>query len=271
MATQPGPSVRLSGEANNSYALGSFAGTDARASSHALHRTREIVTTHRFALIRQFALFSNVPPGVCEEMLGAAHQRQLSRGQTIHIQGDPVRQVWLLISGSAKVVQFGRNGAEVILRLCGPGELVGTLGLSTKGRHCATARSLCDCTALVWETGVFESVSRRFPILRFNTALILAKQLQDMEERFREISTYRVAARLSREIGRLIDKVGHPDKGAVEISISREELAQLIGTTVFTVSRLLADWDKRGIVAARRGAVLVQDRKALENFSGEAS
>jgi len=229
---------------------------------------RDRIATHKPALIREFSLFSNVAARECEEIIGAARRRELARGQTIHIEGDPVQQVVLLTSGSAKIVQFGQNGSAVILRLCGPGELVGTLGLSTHGRHCATAQALRPSEALVWDTSTFESLSHRFPTLRMNTALILGRQLRDMENRFREISTERVAARLSRQIVRLMNQVGHHhENSAVEISISREELAQLIGTTLFTVSRLLSDWDKRGIVKTRREAVLVHDLKALEDLS----
>jgi len=110
-------------------------------------------------------------------------------------------------------------------------------------------------------------MSKRFPVLRFNAARILAKQLEDIEDRFREMATCRVEVRLSRQIVRLIEQVGHPNNGGVEISISREELAQLIGTTMFTVSRLLSEWDERGIVSARRESVLVRNLKALEDLS----
>jgi CRP-like cAMP-binding protein len=220
-------------------------------------------------LVRQHqsALFSNISQQECKEIVSAARDRVLARAQTIHVEGDRAQRVVLLTSGSAKIVQFGQNGTEVILRLCGPGELVGTLGFSTDGRHSATARALQPSGALVWEIGVFDSLLRRFPVLRLNTALILAKQLRDIEDRFREMVTCRVGARLSHQIVRLMEQVGQPNDGAVEISISREELAQLIGTTVFTVSRLLSEWDERGIVSARRECVLVRNLKALEDLS----
>jgi CRP-like cAMP-binding protein len=113
---------------------------------------------------------------------------------------------------------------------------------------------------------VFETLARRFPVLRFNAALILSKQLKDMEERFRELSSERVVSRLGRQLIRLIGQVGVPINGGVEIRISREELAQLIGTTLYTVSRLLSEWDRRGIVEGRRESVLIHDLGALEDL-----
>jgi CRP-like cAMP-binding protein len=95
----------------------------------------------------------------------------------------------------------------------------------------------------------------------------LAIQLEELEQRFREISTERVASRLSREIVRLLAQVGRVVNGTVEIALSREELAQLTGTTLFTVSRLLSDWNERGIVSTRREAVSVNDLLALQQLA----
>ena len=99
---------------------------------------------------------------------------------------------------------------------------------------------------------------------------MLIHHLNDMHERFREISTERVAARLSSQILRMMHQVGRQVNGEIEISISREELAQLVGTTLFTVSRLLSDWDRQGIVVARREVVSVRNLRALADLSETA-
>jgi CRP-like cAMP-binding protein len=122
-------------------------------------------------------------------------------------------------------------------------------------------------TALVWEAAVFEAFTLRFPILRCNIGRILGRRLLEMEERFREISTEKVAPRLGRTIIRLLTQVGQRVNGSVEINLSREELAQLTGTTLFTVSRLLSAWERRGIVGTRRRAVMISNHQALLELS----
>ncbi len=92
-----------------------------------------------------------------------------------------------------------------------------------------------------------------------------------MHERFREIGTERVAARLSSQIIRMMHQVGRQVNGGTEIRISREELAQLTGTTLFTVSRLLSDWDRQGIVVARRELVSIRNLAALIDLSETAA
>lgn len=91
----------------------------------------------------------------------------------------------------------------------------------------------------------------------------MADRLQQLEERFRELATEQVAPRLARMLVRLLQHVGRPMESAVRVDLSRDELAQMTGTTLFTVSRLLSQWEERGIVRTTRGAVMVQDLRHL--------
>jgi CRP-like cAMP-binding protein len=267
MAPQPCLNVPLSKKVSGDYGFRQSVHRDLTARSVALRFIDERAASNTPPLSERFMLFSNISSRDCEEIVGAAQVLRFQRGQTIHIAGDSVRRVVLLTSGAAKIIQFGQNGSEVILRLCGPGELVGTLPLPKCGLHSSNSQALRESAALVWDSTAFQLLSGRFPILRFNAALTLSKQLNDLEERFCEVSTERVEPRLSRQVIRLIKQVGMPVNGGVEISISREELAQLTGTTLYTVSRLVSGWDKRGIVKARREAVLIRNLTALEELS----
>ena len=219
------------------------------------------------ALVKRFPLFSGVSLPDCAHVVSNARENNFLRRQTLFAEGDPVRQILLLVSGCVKLTQFGEDGSEVILRLAGPGEIIGALGLCNDAGHCATAQSMESCVVMVWSRANFESLLDRFPVLHRNMIRVLEARLQDMDERFREISTQKVAPRLSSELVRLLSQVGKQINGHVEISLSRAELAQLTGTTLFTVSRLLSQWDVLGIVDARRESVLVRDLPALVELS----
>jgi CRP-like cAMP-binding protein len=117
----------------------------------------------------------------------------------------------------------------------------------------------------------FEAFCNRSPVLRRNTTRLLGLRLQELEERFREISTQKVASRLGQQLIRLSNQLRQHTKGALEICLSREELAQLTGTTLFTVSRLLSQWEKLGIVSTRRETVVVRDTQALREMSESES
>jgi len=221
----------------------------------------------RTAQVHRYPLFSGISSGDCQQIVTPAIQKEFSRREVIYQEGEPINRVFLLTSGSAKITQVGHSGDEVILHLSGPGELVGKMGFEGRARHCSMAQALGSSTALVWEASAFEALSQRFPTLRRNAMDCISRRLEEMESRFREVSTEKVAVRLSHEIVRLLDQVGRRVNGVVEINLSREELAQLIGTTLFTVSRLLSDWDERGIVSIGRETVSVSDLQGLKQLA----
>jgi CRP/FNR family transcriptional regulator, nitrogen oxide reductase regulator len=220
----------------------------------------------RTTLIQNFPLFAEVSTADCSSIISAAREKRFTRRETIFSEGNAVRQVIMLLSGCVKVTQTGLSGNEVILRLNGAGEIVGSFRLCTQCNHCSTAQAVQLSTALIWDASIFEKLLVSVPTFRRNTFRALEERLRDMEQRFREVSTEKVGSRLSNELIRLSGRLGRVD-GNPEITLSRAELAQLTGTTLFTVSRLLCQWQSMGIVAIRREAVLVRDLAALAQLT----
>jgi len=231
---------------------------------------RESNLGRRIEWLQSLPIFFNFSLAECRDVVAAAHEKEFSRRQTIFLEGAPCKQVILVLSGCVKTTQLGPTGCEVILRLSGPGELVGALESYLGSNNLVTAKTTQPTMALVWDTAAFEHISDRFPALRRNTARLLGVRLQELEERFREISTQKVAPRLSQQLVRLSNQLRQHTRGALEISLSREELAQLTGTTLFTVSRLLSHWERQGIISTRREAVVVRNIQALMQVSESA-
>ena len=235
----------------------------------AVASARECNTLRKVTLVEHSPLFTNISPGDCREIVAAARRSEFSRRDTIFLEGDPIRHVTLLTSGSAKVTKLDQTGAEVILRLAGPGDVIEVTGLPARGRHCSMAQALSASTALIWEASAFQALEERFPALWRNITKVAAQRLQELEERYHEISTEPVATRLSHQLVRLFDQLGRcvNGNGTLEISLSREELAQMTGTTLFTVSRLLSEWKERGVLTAGRECVSVHNIQALREFA----
>lgn len=209
------------------------------------------------------ALFSGILPGDYTRIAAAARVKEFSRGEVLYLEGDSVRQVLLLTSGLVKLNKLGLSGTEVILRLGVPGDVLGAMGLFSGGNHCTTAQAFRECRTLVWDATAFKALVERFPVLHQNMGRILGGHLLELEERFREVATERVGPRVARQVLRLMAQIGKSVNGAVEIGLSREELAQMTGTTLFTVSRLLSAWEARGMVRPRREAVAIFDVQFL--------
>ena len=209
------------------------------------------------------ALFSGILPGDYTRIASAARVKEFARGEVLYLEGDPVGQVVLLTSGFVKISKLGLSGTEVIVRLGVPGDVLGALGLFSAGSHCTAAQAFRLCRALVWEASAFKVLVERFPVLHQNMVRILGGHLLELEERFREVATERVGPRVARQVVRLIEQIGKPVNGVIEIGLSREELAQMTGTTLFTVSRLLSAWEALGIVRLGREVVTICDVPSL--------
>jgi CRP-like cAMP-binding protein len=215
------------------------------------------------------ALFTGLTPRECKEIASCAHARTYARDELLFMQGQPVRSLVLIQSGSVKLTQLSANGNEVILWMNGSGDAMGMQADSPSCSHTCSGRAMEQCKALVWEYTKLQMLVTEYPQLRKNISQILASRLQELEERFREIATEKVAKRLALALSRLVKQVGKRNADGIEISLSREELAQLTGTTLFTISRILSKWAEVGVVVPRREAVLVRDTERLESVGCE--
>jgi CRP-like cAMP-binding protein len=127
-----------------------------------------------------------------------------------------------------------------------------------------------QCKALVWEYGRLQTLLAQYPQIRQNISKILAGRLRELEERFREVATENVATRLALTLLRLMKQIGKPTNEGIQVSpISREDLAQMTGTTLFTISRVLSKWADKGFITVRREAVVIADPKRLRTVSNE--
>jgi CRP-like cAMP-binding protein len=215
-------------------------------------------------------LFTGISGGDYAAIVAAARAKEFARGEMLYFEGDSVRQVLLLTSGFVKITQLGLGGAEVILRLGAAGDVIGAGDLFTIGRHRTTAEAFRLCRGLVWDATAFKALVERFPVLHQNMVRILDGHLLELEQRFREVATERVAPRVARQLMRLHEKIGLAVNGVIEIGLSREELAQMTGTTLFTISRLLSAWEARGMVRPRREAVTICDIESLRAVSEQS-
>jgi CRP-like cAMP-binding protein len=219
--------------------------------------------SHGGAVVARPPLFTGVLPEDYTRIAAAARIKQFTRGEVLHLEGDSVQRVLVLTSGFAKISKLGMSGMEVILRFGVPGDVLGGADLFSTGSHRTTAQVFRTSRALVWDAVAFKALVERHPVLHQNMARILGGDLLELEERFREVATEKVGQRVARQLLRLQDQIGRWVDREIEIGISREELAQMTGTTLFTVSRLLSAWEALGMVRPRREAVTICDVPSL--------
>jgi CRP-like cAMP-binding protein len=138
--------------------------------------------------------------------------------------------------------------------------------LIISGKHTAAAEPVQRCRALVWRAANFKEFVYRFPLLYQNIVHTQIEYRRELEERFREMATEMVSWRVARQLVRLHD-IFESASDPVEICLSHEELAQMTGTNLFSISRLISDWETRGLVVSRRHSVTVRNVDSLRAIS----
>ncbi len=219
-------------------------------------------------LILKCALFRGLPSEARAEIGARAGGRRVERKGAFFHEGEPARNFYLLYSGRVKLFQLDGAGGESIERLIGPGQFCGWLGLPASEGYPATARAIEASEALAWDKQDLDELFARHPELPRNAQRIQARQQRERDERYRELATLRVAQRLALTLLRLVYPHGRrfEDGFFEDVPLSRADLAQLTGTTLFTVGRLLSEWESKGIVSARRESVRIEDFRSLQGF-----
>lgn len=199
------------------------------------------------------------------QVVNLARDCHFEAREIIASAGDPVRHIIVLTSGRMKVLHRSSDGQEVIVRILSPGAIATGLAVRSDGTEFYSVETMEPCTGIVWDSSTLGALLKSFPYLEHNLVAAAAAQLRDIEERYCELATAKVPVRLARTLRRLCDEMGRRNEdGSVIIRLSREELSQMVGTTIFAVSRLLSQWENDGVLTGMRQAVCIQNMSALE-------
>lgn len=211
-------------------------------------------------------LFDGLADSASREILVAAVPRMLKARQVLASAGDPATTFYLVVVGHLKLSKIAPDGREVIARFIGPGDPYAGIVLMGHPTYPVAATAVEPARVLGWPKAVITDLAGRHPQLRTNILQEITRHMTDALDRVTELSTERVSQRLARTLLRLAEHDGHTRGRSVEIAhpITRQELADLSGTTLFTVSRLLSRWEERGLIESTRGHVTLQRLPEIE-------
>jgi CRP-like cAMP-binding protein len=202
--------------------------------------------------------------------LAAARTRDVARGTVVARQGEPATDLSLVASGFLKIVQGTADGHELIVRFVGPGEPFGGVVALEGASYPVTALAAEPTRLLSWDVSALRTLLEQTPQVRANLMREMAAHMTDALTRVHELSTARVSQRLAHALLRLMRQCGRPGEAGIVLlhSLTRQELADLTGTTLYTVSRTLSQWTAEGILGAEGRRVVIRDRARLERLAG---
>jgi CRP/FNR family transcriptional regulator, nitrogen oxide reductase regulator len=220
-------------------------------------------------MVSQTMLFRELPPAQVQRVLRQASQHSRPDSAFFFMEGDPAVKSFAVISGKVRLSQVTPDGQQVILGYIGAGRefgIVATLGEIT---YPVSAQAVGETSVLVWDSQALNQLMLEIPQITRNALYIMARQIREFQARIRELSTQRVERRIARTLLRLAQQSGRrTDEGVlIDLPLTRQDLAEMSGTTLYTVSRTLSQWEALGWVVSGRERVVITRPHDLVNLA----
>jgi CRP-like cAMP-binding protein len=213
--------------------------------------------------------FNGIDPRHKEAILARGRPTRLDAGQTLFHQGSPARRCYMVISGRLKLVKLHEQGKEAVLRYIGPGDITAAVAVFKEKAYPLTAVAIGETMVTGWDRATIMALLREFPDLAIHLLQVVVERLDEVQTRYLELNAEQVQQRLARALLRIMKHSGRrtPEGILIDFPLSRQELADYTGTTLFTVSRTLSAWEKNGWVVSGRERITITDPHALVKFS----
>jgi CRP-like cAMP-binding protein len=210
-------------------------------------------------------LFEGVSVDTIVRIVNLAHTKPLEAGQVYFSEGEEAATFFVLRSGRVKLTQLTPEGHQVALRLIGPGDAFGGVGAFGGTTYPVSAEAVEASVALAWTSETMRQLFESESTIALNALRVVSGRLNDLQRRYRQLMTERVERRVARALLRLVHDAGRRVDAGIEISfpVSRQDIAELTGTTLYTVSRLLSSWEEQGIVQSGRQHIVLLKAHAL--------
>jgi CRP-like cAMP-binding protein len=216
-------------------------------------------------------VFAGLPAPAAADVLAASRLRSIAAGGVLVAQGAAADRFGILLRGRARMTQLTSDGRQIALRYLVASQEFGLIAALPDMVYPVTIEAVDDCQVLCWAGGRLAELFLRHPQIGLNALRIMVIRNQELQARYRQQLTERVEQRLARALLRLVTIAGEdiPQGRLINLPLAREDLAELIGATLFTVSRTLSQWEQSGIVCSGRERIAICRLDALEEIAGE--
>jgi CRP/FNR family transcriptional regulator len=220
-------------------------------------------------LLGKAPIFRTLQPEDRARLAEVAHVKRYEKGELLFSEGDAATSFYVVCAGRAKVFKMTPAGKDVILEIFGVGHPLGAVAVYEGRPFPASAMALEQTTCVLIPRQSFFALVERHPSLVRGLLLGLTRRLVELTNRIAELTGGRVEPRFARLFLKMMAEVGRPERGGVFVPmpLSRQELADMTGTTLETCIRIMSRWNKDGIVRTEKEGFLVVDTRELEALS----
>lgn len=198
-------------------------------------------------------------------LLDQATPRRYEEGIAIFREGHDADRFYLLLDGYLRVVRSTPGGDQIIVLHISPGQLFGIAPALQRDTYPATAIAAAESIALSWPVRLWSDFIANYPGFATESYKTLGRRLGQIQETLTEMATQAVEKRVASAVLRMVNQSGRKTDVGIEIAfpVTRQNISEMTGTTLHTVSRLMSAWQRDGIVSSTRKRIIVTDPHAL--------
>ena len=210
-------------------------------------------------------MFGALDEATRREVLSAAYHRSVRKGEFFFFQDEPAETFYVLLEGRARLSQLTPEGHQIIIRYVGPGDGIGIIVALSDMEYPLSAEAVSDCAALAWDKYSITELMERYPALAIAGMKLIAHRFRGLQGRYLELATQRVERRVARTLLRLVRQTGKRVETGIllDLPLSRQDLGEMTGTTLYSVSRIMSGWEQKGIIETGRERIVIRDPHGL--------
>jgi CRP/FNR family cyclic AMP-dependent transcriptional regulator len=210
------------------------------------------------ATLRTFTMFSGIREETLQAMARQAMPRRVPRGASVVHADEHTEFVYLILSGSLKVLATDEDGREVIFGILGPGELFGEMGVLDDKRRSATVTAIVPSQLVLIGKHDFRRFLQEYPEASYYVMRNLVQRLRRADRKIESLALLDVYGRVARL---LLDLAQHVDgQHVVAPKIAKVEIAKMVGASREMVSRVMSDLQHQGLIEESRARIVLHER-----------
>ncbi|MGE0815373.1 MAG: Crp/Fnr family transcriptional regulator [Vicinamibacterales bacterium] len=220
-------------------------------------------------IVRRLPVFRRLSSEDRARIAASSRLVRYPRGGRVFSEGDPASAFLVIVEGRVKVFKATPAGKEIILEIFGTGDPLAAVAVYERQAFPASAQALEETTCLSIEQREFFALLEHHPALTLGLLSGLTLRLAELTRRLAELSGARVEARFARLFLKLGHQIGRQDRGGVFVpmALTRQELADLTGTTIETAIRVMSRWQKEGLLHTDKDGFVLLEPGALEEIA----
>lgn len=222
-------------------------------------------------LLKRVKIFSSLSEKDLQKILNWSTVEKCKKGIYVFHEGDPSERLYIILKGKVKIVKHSPSGQETILEIHAQGDTIAEVAVIDGRPYPASASCLLDCSLLKIGRSQFMDLIARYPTVAQEIIKGLGKRLRDIVAALSSIAAQPVEKRLARTFLKFSERFGVPSGQLMilDLSLTRQDLADIIGSTVETVIRTMTKLKKENILTWEGKRIYIKDLKALSKLASE--